>query len=252
MRLGVLTGGGDCPGLNAVIRAVVIAGHVRYGYETLGYLDGWRGVLDDRARLLDRSSLTDCSPSGHRARDVAHQIRLPRSGGPSGSSRTWLNGTSMWWSPSAVTTLSGRHRLGVMGVRVVGVPKTIDNDSRGPRSIRVPDRRPDGHRGDRPPGHDRRVAPPHHRVRGHGPQRRVDRDGGRHRRCAAEILVPEVPFDLDEVCAKLLRRHERGSSSPSWWWRGALPARAGEAEAAAGARSGHPRRVRPRTPRWHR
>src|ERR1700687_2472735 len=53
MRIGILTGGGDCPGLNAVIRAVVIAGHVRYGYETIGYLDGGRGVLEDRATALD-------------------------------------------------------------------------------------------------------------------------------------------------------------------------------------------------------
>ncbi len=53
MRLGILTGGGDCPGLNAVIRAVVLTATLRYGDEVIGYLDGWKGVLDDESVDLD-------------------------------------------------------------------------------------------------------------------------------------------------------------------------------------------------------
>ena len=53
MRIGILTGGGDCPGLNAVIRAVVRKGIFHYGDEFVGYLEGWRGVLEDKTQILD-------------------------------------------------------------------------------------------------------------------------------------------------------------------------------------------------------
>ena len=59
MRLGVLTGGGDCPGLNAVIRAVVLTGHVIHGDDVVGFLDGWRGVMDGRSVDLEPDRCRD-------------------------------------------------------------------------------------------------------------------------------------------------------------------------------------------------
>ena len=70
MRVGVLTGGGDCPGLNAVIRAIVRKGVTEYGFEFVGFLDGWRGPLERRAGPLISDACRAiqsqrCSPSPH-------------------------------------------------------------------------------------------------------------------------------------------------------------------------------------------
>ena len=131
MRFGVLTGGGDCPGLNAAIRAVVRRS-AKFGHETVGFLDGWKGLRDDRSRPLDLPSV---------------QGILGRGGTILGSSRT---------NPFAkeddarrvVETLAG-HRIDALvaiggddtlsaarelhrrGGKVVGVPKTMDNDVAG-------------------------------------------------------------------------------------------------------------------------
>src|ERR1700722_2661383 len=64
MRVGLLTGGGDCPGLNAVIRAVVRKGETVYGDELIGFLDGWRGVIDDRTAQLDVERCRGILPRG--------------------------------------------------------------------------------------------------------------------------------------------------------------------------------------------
>src|ERR1700735_157043 len=64
MRVGVLTGGGDCPGLNAVIRAVVRKGELRHGDEFVGFLDGWRGVVEDRTKGLDTERCRGILPRG--------------------------------------------------------------------------------------------------------------------------------------------------------------------------------------------
>src|SRR5829696_1500010 len=129
MRIGVLTGGGDCPGLNAVIRAVVRKGVSEYGHEFLGFRDGWRGPLEG-----------DTVPLG------IQQVRgiLPRGGTILGTSRT--NPYKLDWGSERIQstltelgvdalvaiggedTLGGAKRLHEEGVQVVGVPKTIDND----------------------------------------------------------------------------------------------------------------------------
>ena len=129
MRVGVLTGGGDCPGLNAVIRAVVRKGVETYGFELVGFRDGWRGPLDD-----------DTMPLG------VDQVRgiLPRGGTILGSSRTnpikveggveRITATLERHGIDALVAIGGEDTLGVAarlhtaGVPVVGVPKTIDND----------------------------------------------------------------------------------------------------------------------------
>ncbi|WP_314222659.1 6-phosphofructokinase [Streptomyces zaehneri] len=130
MRVGVLTGGGDCPGLNAVIRAVVRKGVQEYGHEFVGFRDGWRGPLEGRSIRLGIP--------------VVRGI-LPRGGTILGSSRTnplkeedgirRIKDTLARQRVGALVTIGGEDTLGVAarlsdeyGVPCVGVPKTIDND----------------------------------------------------------------------------------------------------------------------------
>ena len=128
-RVGVLTGGGDCPGLNAVIRAVVRKGERTYGDTLLGFTDGWRGVIENTTMALDIE----------RCRGI-----LPRGGTILGSSRTnpykvdngvdavkaslAANNIDALVAIGGEDTLGVAHKLGGEGVNVVGVPKTIDND----------------------------------------------------------------------------------------------------------------------------
>lgn len=129
MRVGVLTGGGDCPGLNAVIRGVVRKGVTEYGHEFVGFRDGWKGPLEGLTMPLDVS--------------VVRGI-LPRGGTILGSSRTnpfkIENGVEQiqknlnQLGVDALIAIGGEDTLGVatkldsLGVKVIGVPKTIDND----------------------------------------------------------------------------------------------------------------------------
>lgn len=129
MRIGVLTGGGDCPGLNAVIRAIVRKGVKEYGYEFIGFRDGWKGPLENLTIDLDI----------HATRGI-----LPRGGTILGSSRTnpyAIEGGSQKvianlkaLGVDALIAIGGEDTLGVAsrladeGLHIVGVPKTIDND----------------------------------------------------------------------------------------------------------------------------
>jgi 6-phosphofructokinase 1 len=212
MRVGVLTGGGDCPGLNAVIRAVVRKGEQHYGDDFVGFRDGWRGPIDDLTMALDVE----------RCRGI-----LPRGGTILGSSRTnpykvdgaieRLKATLARRGVEALVAIGGEDTLGVAhrlrddGVAVVGVPKTIDNDL-GATEVTF--------------GFDTAVqvatdaidrlhttAESHDRVL-------VCEVMGRHAGWiathagiaggAAEVLVPEQRFDIEKVCADLRRRHEKG------------------------------------------
>ena len=208
MRIGVLTGGGDCPGLNAVIRAVVRKGIGTYGYEFVGFRDGWRGPLEKETMPLG-----------------VEQVRgiLPRGGTILGSSRT--NPYKIDWGAEriannmkelgidALVAIGGEDTLGVAkrltedGVNVVGVPKTIDNDLNST---------------DYTFGFDTAVnigmeavdrlhttAESHHRAL-------VVEVMGRHAGWIAlhvgmaaganVILIPERPFDVDEVCEYVQKR----------------------------------------------
>ena len=129
MRVGVLTGGGDCPGLNAVIRAVVRKGVKDYDFEFVGFRDGWKGPLEGLTTELS-----------------VDQVRgiLPRGGTILGSSRTnpfkidggveQIRSNLADRGVDALVAIGGEDTLGVatklheLGVNVVGVPKTIDND----------------------------------------------------------------------------------------------------------------------------
>src|SRR3954468_8000290 len=212
MRIGVLTGGGDCPGLNAVIRAVVRKGIGIYGHSFVGYRDGWRGPIE-----ADSFELTI---------DTVRGI-LPRGGTVLGSSRTnpfkveggvdKIQANLASERVDALIAIGGEDTLGVarklsgLGINVVGVPKTIDNDLSAT---------------DYTFGFDTAVniameaidrlhttAESHHRVL-------IVEVMGRHAgwialHCgmaggADVILIPERPFDIEEVCRLIRRRHSRG------------------------------------------
>ncbi|MER7727405.1 6-phosphofructokinase [Streptomyces sp. NPDC096323] len=130
MRVGVLTGGGDCPGLNAVIRAIVRKGVQEYGYDFIGFRDGWRGALDGETVPLSIPAVRGI---------------LPRGGTILGSSRTnplkadhgvrRIRENLAAYEVDALVTIGGEDTLGVAAtlsdtydIPCVGVPKTIDND----------------------------------------------------------------------------------------------------------------------------
>ncbi|MET7294065.1 6-phosphofructokinase [Streptomyces griseoloalbus] len=216
MRVGVLTGGGDCPGLNAVIRAIVRKGVQEYGYDFTGFRDGWRGPLDGQTIPLDIPAVRGI---------------LPRGGTILGSSRTnplneehgirRIKDNLAALGVDALITIGGEDTLGVAtrladeyGIPCVGVPKTIDNDLSAT---------------DYTFGFDTAVgiateaidrlhttAESHMRVL-------VVEVMGRHAGWIAlhsglagganVILIPEQPFDVDQVCTWVTSRF-RASYAP--------------------------------------
>jgi ATP-dependent phosphofructokinase / diphosphate-dependent phosphofructokinase len=210
-RIGVLTGGGDCPGLNAVIRAVVRSG-VPYDFETLGIRNGWQGLIDG-----DVEPLTDFSVSGI----------LPKGGTILGTSRTdplaktadfqKIKANLRKFDIHALVviggdgTLSAARDVAKEGINIIGVPKTIDNDISGT---------------DMTFGFDTAVAivteaidrlhttaESHHRIM-------VVEVMGRNVGWIAvmagiaggadEILIPEIHTSMDEVCTNLMQRYKSG------------------------------------------
>ena len=129
MRIGVLTGGGDCPGLNAVIRAIVRKGVADYGYEFVGFRDGWRGPLEGKAGPLGIAEVRGILPRGGTILGSSRTNPFKIEGGVD---RIKKNLEDM--EVGALIAIGGEDTLGVavklaeMGVNVVGVPKTIDND----------------------------------------------------------------------------------------------------------------------------
>jgi 6-phosphofructokinase 1 len=129
MRIGILTGGGDCPGLNAVIRAVVRKGIAEHEDEIVGFRDGWRGVLEADTVPLDLSAVRGILPRGG---TILGTSRTNPYGIEGGADRVLANLERL--GIDALVPIGGEDTLGVAtrladdGVRVVGVPKTIDND----------------------------------------------------------------------------------------------------------------------------
>ena len=213
--VGILTGGGDCPGLNAVIRAIVRKGIATYDYKMIGVLEGWKGMLEGMSQPLNLDTVSGI---------------LPRGGTILGSSRTnpYQDGADggvliqdgmKKMGLDALIAIGGDDTLGVAyrlteeGIKVVGVPKTIDNDLDGT---------------DQTFGFDTAInivmeaidrlhttAESHNRVM-------VVEVMGRHAGWIAVesgiaggadvILIPEVPFDLDDVCDTIRKRHARGKT----------------------------------------
>ncbi len=208
MRVGVLTGGGDCPGLNAVIRAVVRKGVGEYGFEFVGYRDGWRGPLDGVTCELGIAQVRGILPRGGTILGTSRTNPFAIDGGVDRITATLArNGVDALVAMGGEDTLGVATRLADEGVNVVGVPKTIDNDLSGT---------------DFTFGFDTAVniameaidrlhttAESHHRVL-------VVEVMGRHAGWIALhsglagganiILIPEKPFDIDEVCALVEHR----------------------------------------------
>lgn len=129
MRIGVLTGGGDCPGLNAVIRAIVRKGVKEYGYEFVGFRDGWKGPIENLTMTLDVQATRGILPRGGTILGSSRTNPYAIAGG---SKKVIENLKTL--AIDALIAIGGEDTLGVAarladeGVHVVGVPKTIDND----------------------------------------------------------------------------------------------------------------------------
>jgi 6-phosphofructokinase 1 len=215
MRIGVLTGGGDCPGLNAVIRAVVRTANGRYGDAIVGFRDGWRGLLEDRRVHIHNDDRTDrlLTKGGTMLGTARINPTVLRESIDRIKQTLDDNGIDALIPIGGEGTLTAATWLSDEGVPVVGVPKTIDNDIDCT---------------DVTFGHDTAVtiateaidrlhttAESHQRVM-------MVEVMGRHAgwiAMAAGIasgahltLVPEVPFDVDEVCTMIKRRFQRGDS----------------------------------------
>lgn len=211
-RIGILTGGGDCPGLNAVIRGVVRRSINHGGYEIVGIKHGWRGLLDMDTVILTREDVTGILYRGGTilgtSRTNVFKDEETKEKAVNNLKKLKLHG---------LVAIGGEDTLGVakkltdMNLPVVGVPKTIDNDLMGT---------------DFTFGFDTAVeiatdavdrlhttAESHDRVL-------VCEVMGRHAGWIATysgiaggadcILIPEKPVDIDEVCEMVLRRHKKG------------------------------------------
>lgn len=215
LTVGILTGGGDCPGLNAVIRAVVMKGQYHYGDSFVGFRDGWRGVLENEAVPLTADLCADLVATGGTMLGTSRTNPYARDDGLSR-----IEATFAARQLDALIAIGGEDTLGVgarlsdAGYKVVGVPKTIDNDLPGSEmtfgfdtAVQVATEAID---------RLRTTAESHHRVivcevmgRNAGWIAAFAGIAGG----AAEVIVPERPFDIEEVCRRLQARHEAGHFS---------------------------------------
>ena len=225
MRIGVLTGGGDCPGLNAVIRAVVRKGVSTYGHEFVGFRDGWRGPLDGDAGPLGVEQVRGILPRGGTILGTSRTNPYKVDGGPD-RVKAGLAAAGV----EALIAIGGEDTLGVAtalhdhGVPVVGVPKTIDNDLSATdytfgfdTAVNIASEAID---------RLHTTAESHHRIL-------VVEVMGRHAGWIAlhagmsgganGILIPEVPFDLDEVAGWVETRFRSHYSPIIVVSEGALP-----------------------------
>jgi phosphofructokinase-like protein len=213
VRVGVLTGGGDCPGLNAVIRAIVRKGIDAHGHAIVGFRDGWRGPLENAYEELTIESTRGILPRGGTILRSSRTNPFKRDDGPN-----QIAGTLRALKLEGLIAIGGEDTLGAAarlhsehGLPVLGVPKTIDNDLGGT---------------DMTFGFDTAVqiasdaidrlhttAESHNRVM-------IVEVMGRHAGWIAlhsglaggadVILIPERPFDIEEVVRLIRRRHSRG------------------------------------------
>jgi ATP-dependent phosphofructokinase / diphosphate-dependent phosphofructokinase len=215
MKIGVLTGGGDCPGLNAVIRAVVRKGTFHYEDEFLGFLEGWRGLLEDKTMDLGLSAVGGILPRGG---TILRTSRTNPGKNPGGlqqcSENLKKHGCDALIAIGGDDTLSVAKKLFDLGVKVVGVPKTIDNDLSGTdftfgfdTAVNIATEAID---------RVHTTAEAHNRVI---VVEVMGRDSGWIATYsgiaggADVILIPEVPFDIDEVAELIRQRHSRGKYS---------------------------------------
>jgi ATP-dependent phosphofructokinase / diphosphate-dependent phosphofructokinase len=212
VRVGILTGGGDCPGLNAVIRAVVRRGATAHDAEILGFRNGWAGVLEDDAFPLTLDNTKGILPRGGTMLGTSRTNPYAEPVGGERLRRTLAeHGVDALIAVGGEDTLGVARRLGEEGAHVVGVPKTIDNDLAGTdftfgfqTAVQIATDAID---------RLHTTAESHNRVM-------VIEVMGRHAGWIATysgmaggadaILVPERRFDVEAVCAAIERRHARG------------------------------------------
>lgn len=212
MKIGMLTGGGDCPGLNAVIRAIVRKGVFHYRDEFVGFMEGWRGLLEDKTMPLDLASVGGILPRGgtilrtSRTNPAKHDDGLQRC-----TESLKKHGCEALIAIGGDDTLSVAQKLFANGVKAVGVPKTIDNDLAGTDFTFGFDTAVNVAIGAIDRVHT--TAEAHNRVivvevmgRDSGWIAAYSGIGGG----ADVILVPEIPFDIDQVAELIRQRHARG------------------------------------------
>lgn len=212
MKIGVLTGGGDCPGLNAVIRAVVRKGTFHYEDEFVGFVEGWRGVLEDKTMELDLSSVGGILPRGGTILRTSRTNPAKYADGLQHCAENLKkHGCDALIAIGGDDTLSVAQKLFASGVKVVGVPKTIDNDLAGTDFTFGFDTAVNVATGAIDRVHT--TAEAHNRVI---VVEVMGRDSGWIATYsgiaggADVILVPEVPFDIDQVAELIRQRHGRG------------------------------------------
>ena len=134
MRVGVLTGGGDCPGLNAVLRAIVRKGERQFGDEIVGFLDAWDGVMDRHTVPLTVETMRGLLPKGGTVLGTRRGSPFDRPDGVD-----MVRATMSDMGLDVLIVVGGNGSLSVAcklyeeaALNVVGVPKTIDNDIEGP------------------------------------------------------------------------------------------------------------------------
>lgn len=130
MKIGILTSGGDCPGLNAVIRGVVLKGIKAYGHSFVGFRDGWRGVVDGDVLELPREKVRGVSKQGGTILGTSRTNPFEGHNGGSDKIKSTLEslGVDALLAIGGEGTLAAAQRLARDGVKIVGVPKTVDND----------------------------------------------------------------------------------------------------------------------------
>lgn len=214
MRLGILTGGGDCPGLNPVIRAVVRKADLE-GYEVIGIKNGWKGLLENDTVKLDIDAVSGILPKGGTILGTSRTNPYKKDKGVETAKENYKK-----LKLDALVAVGGEDTLGVAAklykdgvAKVVGVPKTIDNDLSATDytfgfdtalniAMECIDRL-------------HTTAESHHRII-------VAEIMGRHAGWIAleagiaggadVVLIPEIPIDIEEVCGIIKKRHGRGKT----------------------------------------
>jgi 6-phosphofructokinase 1 len=129
MKVGILTGGGDCPGLNAVLRGVVLRGESRHGFSVLGLLDGWNGLVQKRTRPLGTADVRELVAVGGTVLGTSRTNPWKKEEDAAAVRAHWDElGLDALVAIGGEDTLGVAHRFAREGRAVVGVPKTIDND----------------------------------------------------------------------------------------------------------------------------
>ncbi|MEE8637939.1 MAG: 6-phosphofructokinase [Candidatus Margulisiibacteriota bacterium] len=214
VKVGVLTGGGDCPGLNPVIRAIVRKGIEIYHYDMVGLYHGWSGLLNMNSGPLDLRTVSGILPRGGTILGTSRTNPEKEEGGLEKAKKNFKKmGLDALIVIGGEDTLGVANKLSKMGVHVVGVPKTIDNDLSATdftfgfdTSVNIVMEAID---------RLHTTAESHDRVM-------VVEVMGRHAGWIAVygglsggadvILIPEEPFELDEVCELIKKRHARGKN----------------------------------------